>query len=235
MERGIDKLNILIAELHKTDINGDRVGWKPPVWKKLPEKSWGLGGTFYLFSWIPLGYDLLHPSVVPKIIISHSSFLFLSSNNFFRTVTMKLFIIAFYLLMAVTTAEIHLQLVGNNKHPSGAYPLGECQGDCDGDEECEGGLVCFHRDGGDPVPGCLGGEDDNSRTDYCVDPRSLQLVGNNKHPSSAYPLGECQGDCDGDEECEGGLVCFQRDGGDPVPGCLGGEHDNSRTDYCVST
>jgi transforming growth factor-beta-induced protein len=113
--------------------------------------------------------------------------------------------------------------------------LGECQGDCDVDEDCEGGLVCFQRDGGEPVPGCLGGDDDNSRTDYCVLNNHLQQVGNNKHPSSAYPLGECQGDCDADEECDGGLVCFQRDGGDPVPGCLGGEDDNSRTDYCVST
>jgi hypothetical protein len=132
-------------------------------------------------------------------------------------------------------ASKYLQHVGNNKNPSSAYPLGECQGDCDVDEECVGGLVCFQRDGGDPVPGCLGGEDDNSRTDYCVSPKDLQHVGNNKNPSSAYPLGECQGDCDVDEECEGGLVCFQRDGGDPVPGCLGGEDDKSRTDYCVST
>ena len=34
-------------------------------------------------------------------------------------------------------------------------------------------------------------------------------------------------------KCDVGLVCFQRDGGEPVPGCLNGEKDQSRTDYCV--
>jgi poly(3-hydroxybutyrate) depolymerase len=66
-------------------------------------------------------------------------------------------------------ATKYIGYVGNNGRPSGAYPLGECQGDCDGsNEECEEGLICFHRDGGEPVPGCLGGASDQSRTDYCV-------------------------------------------------------------------
>jgi 6-phosphogluconolactonase (cycloisomerase 2 family) len=69
---------------------------------------------------------------------------------------------------------------------------------------------------------------------YFDAPEYVQVLGNNGQPSSAFPLGKCQGDCDVDEECEGSLVCFQRDGGDPVPGCLGGEDDESRTDYCVS-
>ena len=46
-----------------------------------------------------------------------------------------------------------------------AYPLGECEGDCDDDTECAGTLVCMHRDGGEIVPGCNG--TDASRTDYC--------------------------------------------------------------------
>ena len=32
---------------------------------------------------------------------------------------------------------------------------------------------------------------------------------------------------------QGGLVCFQRNAKQAVPGCLGGEHDWSLTDYCV--
>ena len=69
----------------------------------------------------------------------------------------------------VAVSEEYIEHIGNNGIPSGSYPLGECQGDCDGiDEECEGELICFHRNGGEPVPGCLGGADDNSRTDYCV-------------------------------------------------------------------
>jgi hypothetical protein len=69
----------------------------------------------------------------------------------------------------MASATKYIEYLGNNGNPSGAYPLGECQGDCDGtDEECDEGLICFHRDGGEPVPGCHGGEDDHSRTDYCV-------------------------------------------------------------------
>jgi len=42
------------------------------------------------------------------------------------------------------------------------------------------------------------------------------------------------GDCDEDEDCADGLICFQRDaGGVPVPGCLGGEKELSVTDYCI--
>lgn len=71
-------------------------------------------------------------------------------------------------------ATKYIEYLGNNGRPRGAYPLGECQGDCDDNEDCEGELICFHRDNaGDynkPVPGCLGGADDDSRTDYCVLP-----------------------------------------------------------------
>lgn len=52
--------------------------------------------------------------------------------------------------------------------------------------------------------------------------------------ASVFPLQECQGDCDTDDDCDGDLVCFQRDeGGGAVPGCLGGENAVSRTDFCV--
>lgn len=42
---------------------------------------------------------------------------------------------------------------------------------------------------------------------------------------------ECEGDCDRDSQCKGNLVCFQKDGYLPVPGCSG--HDGSNTDWCV--
>jgi len=45
-------------------------------------------------------------------------------------------------------------------------------------------------------------------------------------------LGLCQGDCDHDSDCADGLVCFQRDAGDPIPGCDG--TPNSRSDFCVT-
>ena len=40
--------------------------------------------------------------------------------------------------------------------------------------------------------------------------------GNNGLPESAFPLGMCEGDCDTDEDCDGGLICFQRDGLEPI-------------------
>ena len=33
----------------------------------------------------------------------------------------------------------------------------------------------------------------------------------------------CEGDCDNDEDCEGDLICFQREPYDPVPGCQGSD------------
>ena len=189
---------------------------------------------------------------------------------------------------------LELEQKGNDQNPSSVYPLGECEADCDNDDECGPGLICFQRDPLDPVPGCLGV--DRSQNDYCIrDPNTepalkptsapvadaatdtpgteeetavptpsptprttdapvaeestdvptitpaatttsvpvleLELKGNNGSPSSVYPLGECEGDCDDDDECGPGLICFQRDSSDPVPGCLG--MDRSQNDYCI--
>ena len=51
--------------------------------------------------------------------------------------------------------------------------------------------------------------------------------------STNFPLGLCEGDCDKDDDCQDGLVCFQRDEFEDVPGCIGGRENDSRTDYCV--
>ncbi|KAL7537594.1 hypothetical protein ACHAWF_005837 [Thalassiosira exigua] len=123
-----------------------------------------------------------------------------------------------------------LKKVGNDGEPESAYPLDECEGDCDDDSECQGSLVCFQRSWGEPVPGCSG-DDRIRKTDYCVRLKELTIVGNDGQPGSAFPLGKCEGDCDSDWECEGRLVCFQRRSGDAVPGC--GGSDDSSYDYCV--
>lgn len=45
------------------------------------------------------------------------------------------------------------------------------------------------------------------------------------------PFGACKGDCDSDADCAGTMVCYQRDGDTPVPGCWGfGTWD---VDYCI--
>ena len=51
--------------------------------------------------------------------------------------------------------------------------------------------------------------------------------------TEALPLSECAGDCDEDDDCDPGLMCFQRDSGDErsIPGCSG--IDLSSTDYCI--
>ena len=63
----------------------------------------------------------------------------------------------------------------------------------------------------------------------------LQVLGNNGQPSEVFPLGLCQGDCDSDDECEGDLVCFQREAYQAVPGCSGGESEDKGLDFCVSS
>eukprot|EP00980_Cylindrotheca_fusiformis_P005890 scaffold1239_cov130-Cylindrotheca_fusiformis.AAC.3 len=115
---------------------------------------------------------------------------------------------------------------------SSKLPLSLCQGDCDSDVDCQDGLQCFHRiTGGMVVPGCSGGQQDLSATDYCI---AIMAVDPALEESSESPLGICQGDCDSNADCKAGLICFQRNGGEEVPGCFGGSDDFSRNDYCIN-
>lgn len=125
--------------------------------------------------------------------------------------------------------EPDLVRVGDNWKPRNKFPLGNCEGDCDNDNDCKCGLKCFQRNHYEDVPGCHGSG--SSGTDYCyVPPPTLRQVGNNGSPASVFPLGHCKGDCDRDSECGPGLSCFQRSAKQPVPGCSGsGDHN---ADYC---
>ena len=59
-----------------------------------------------------------------------------------------------------------------------------------------------------------------------------QYVGNDGE--DIFPLGLCEGDCDYDEDCEGDLICQERDPGDDVPGCsLLSIDRESSADFCV--
>ena len=52
------------------------------------------------------------------------------------------------------------------------------------------------------------------------------------HSSSAFPmLNTITQPGDSHDDCQAGLMCYQRSGGDPVPGCVGS--DSSSTDYCT--
>jgi len=132
---------------------------------------------------------------------------------------------------ATTIDPKSLQNLG--KTPS--KTLAKCQGDCDADSDCGSGLKCFHRSSSKAlVPGCdAGGKGDVPTHDYCYEPSGeleLQYLGKSGCKGSAK-CGECQGDCDNDNDCSNGLKCFQREKGENVPGCAGTAHkDNS--DYC---
>ena len=83
-----------------------------------------------------------------------------------------------------------------------------------------------------PIPGCSGtGTLDD---DYCVIrlPNMLVIVGDNGVPSRAFPLQECEGDCDTDEDCDLDLICQLRDDVEEVQGCIG--NGESGKDYCKS-
>jgi len=63
-------------------------------------------------------------------------------------------------------------------------------------------------------------------------PSDLANFGGDPDPSK-IPLQVCEGDCDTDDDCDIGLVCFQREAFDNVPGCNNGDMDASLTDYCI--
>jgi len=115
---------------------------------------------------------------------------------------------------------------------------GECEGDCDYDADCSEGLVCFQREDGETIPGCTGGSKyDIEAKDYCFAPKLpteagvLNYVG--ECDDTSGPCGECEGDCDSDDDCGAGLSCYERDALEAVPGCSGGsEFDIPGKDYC---
>jgi hypothetical protein len=126
---------------------------------------------------------------------------------------------------------------GYSTNDNGGTPadgsLGRCEGDCDSDIECGDGLRCFERDGGELVPGCLGTP--RQGWDYCIRENEVISTGYSTDNNGGSPepgsLLRCEGDCQSDSECGDGLKCFQRDGGELVPGCLG--TPTQGWDYCI--
>jgi len=135
------------------------------------------------------------------------------------------------------------RLVGQNcgtNRQRVSLTLSPCTTLLQNDDQCAGHLKCFQRNGGDEVPGCSGGKDSHSKTDYCYDPSfdvasattlnvedpELDMKGT-EYCQPYRQCGLCEGDCDSDDDCAGELVCHQRGSNESVPGCRGGD-DSSK-------
>mmetsp|Transcript_11635 Transcript_11635/g.25212 ORF Transcript_11635/g.25212 Transcript_11635/m.25212 type:complete len:693 (+) Transcript_11635:116-2194(+) len=70
-----------------------------------------------------------------------------------------------------------LQFVAQDGYPFDAFPLMQCQGNCNVDTDCyPPGLICYQRDDTNDifVPGCIGpASEPVQNVNYCVDPRYL--------------------------------------------------------------
>lgn len=55
------------------------------------------------------------------------------------------------------------------------------------------------------MPGCVGNATvvNDGNDDFCIEPptaNTLVIMGDDDSPESAYPFGECQGECDGGKQ-----------------------------------
>jgi len=116
------------------------------------------------------------------------------------------------------TGELDLDWVGSDP----GILLGACQGDCNTDSDCDGDIKCYH----DQIPpGCVGSMD--AGQDYCGNPDfGIELKWHEWNPN--FILGECEGDCDSDDECEADLICYHNE----APRECVGTMKTSNTDYC---
>jgi len=126
-----------------------------------------------------------------------------------------------------------LVIVGDNQEPEDAFPLNECEGHCQSDADCAQDLKCFFtNEGVDSVTGCSGQME--AERNYCYLPGHIFLIiaGEDQEPESAYPLRQCEGNCQSDEDCAQGLVCFMRDEFEDVIGCYGDGEQGAN--YCIA-
>ena len=116
--------------------------------------------------------------------------------------------------------------------------LNVCQGNCQSDTDCLGGLICAVVGEDDTkIPGCAGEITEGWR--YCTVTRSRPpedastlgfLTLNSGSLNGANNMGQCTGDCDVDRDCLGNLICLLRDETTPIPGCNGA--GTAYWDYC---
>jgi len=80
----------------------------------------------------------------------------------------------------------HSPGINNFNHSPGSLEL--CQGHCDDDSDCAGGLRCFERYGNTDVPGCTGDMAEKVGWDYCIESTLLYGTGEGKMPNATFFL-----------------------------------------------
>ena len=164
------------------------------------------------------------------------------------------------LAVAISTATTTIPTTTSASADTDASSLGGiglCQSGCQIHDDCQSGLVCYKRNGDDPaiavgkdIPGCTSrpesdGDDDaaaeiqvpvhddvQDEINYCISPSSQNFT-HLTYIGQRGPLGTCAGDCDTDDDCIHGLLCYQRkDRPYDIPfKCLGNPWGS--VDYCV--
>mmetsp|Transcript_18054 Transcript_18054/g.18282 ORF Transcript_18054/g.18282 Transcript_18054/m.18282 type:complete len:177 (-) Transcript_18054:141-671(-) len=122
--------------------------------------------------------------------------------------------------------------------------LHKCQGDCDTDDNCADGLICYDQRGwvGERGPPRCSGIPFKT-WDYCFDAgvinisedsdQLLEIHADPGHIHNDFLLYKCQGNCDSDDNCVDGLSCYNQQwwlGGEGPPGCSGSRYEN--WNYC---
>ena len=119
-----------------------------------------------------------------------------------------------------------------------------CAPNCTTLQDCDSGNYCFDRniesDGvlAESIPGCgpVVNLTESATNKYCVEAEPGQLLDYGPTPSAEQlPLGECQGSCTSNSDCDTDLICWQRSSvGVNVPGCIGGQKlPDTTTNFCV--
>lgn len=126
--------------------------------------------------------------------------------------------------------------LGSNNHCTAACPCPSGEGDCDGNTQCQSGLVCANNNGnkfgfpgldfcvpatcrngvldaGEERVDCGGACSTIPCAEYCSEEyQTTYPNGHNNHCSVTCPCASGQGDCDGDVQCQSGLVCINNNG-----------------------
>ncbi|CAB9509687.1 Desert hedgehog protein [Seminavis robusta] len=121
--------------------------------------------------------------------------------------------------------------------------IGNCKGDCNSDDDCNGHLICYQRDPGERVPTCCPGKNRENGKDFCVTESCAAHTDAQEDDDPYWQLDDdffnkikpCEPGCDKDDDCYNAYVCFKRNFGAAIPSCCASRNyptDNDRN-YCA--